>query len=594
MDPIQVWVTLAAGIVVLGATGSIPTTPSHHLTGAIRPNLRPEEVRSPGVSSNATPFGIAYDPGRGEVFVTDLGAGDVYVLNDTSNEVVAVIPVGVDPEGIAYDPGRGEMFVANYDTSNVSVISDSSDTVVATIPTAVNCSRVAYDSGKSEVFAVNFNGGGEGVSVISDVSNSVVATISVAPKPDAVAYDSAVGEVFVPIASRNSLSIISDSTNAIVKNLSVGSHPIADVASAPGEAGGAEVFVANLASDNVSVISDSTDRVTATVPVGNSPMAVGFDGGRNEVFVANAGSDSASVIDVSSGEVVATVPVGSGPDGVAYDSAKGEIYVANSLSGNVSVINDSSNRVVATIGLAPPASSVTFTESGLPPGASWSVGFGGMSQVAPAGSPIAFLVPAGTYSYLVRSEGPYRISGTAGEGRVTLTGADVERSVTFVRGATFSLILREVGLKVATPWCVAMGSKVCSATPKVAFLHLTPGTYAYAIGTIGGMTTLVRDEAGWTPGSHATSVIARAGVNVRLRFAFAVTFTETGLAGGTTWSVVAQGQTNLSSTSTILLFLTNGTHRFTVPPVSGYLRSPATGTLSMRGTPLNRAVTFRS
>ena len=42
--------------------------------------------------------------------------------------VSATITVGSGPAGIAYDSGKGEMFVANHDDNTVSVISDSTNT----------------------------------------------------------------------------------------------------------------------------------------------------------------------------------------------------------------------------------------------------------------------------------------------------------------------------------------------------------------------------------------------------------------------------------------------------------------------------------
>ena len=47
--------------------------------------------------------------------------------------VNAQITVGHGPAGLAYDSGKGEIFVANYYTDTVSVISDSTNSVVATV-----------------------------------------------------------------------------------------------------------------------------------------------------------------------------------------------------------------------------------------------------------------------------------------------------------------------------------------------------------------------------------------------------------------------------------------------------------------------------
>jgi YVTN family beta-propeller protein len=69
--------------------------------------------------------------------------------------VVDTITVGGQPYGVAYDSGRGEVFVANYLDGPVSVISDTTNTVTETIPAGREPYGVAYDSGKNEVFVTN-------------------------------------------------------------------------------------------------------------------------------------------------------------------------------------------------------------------------------------------------------------------------------------------------------------------------------------------------------------------------------------------------------------------------------------------------------
>src|SRR5256712_779603 len=70
------------------------------------------------------PTAVAYDSGKGEVFVTDKGSNAVSVISDTTNAVVASIPVGSSPFGVAYDSAKGEVFVANQGSGTVTVISD--------------------------------------------------------------------------------------------------------------------------------------------------------------------------------------------------------------------------------------------------------------------------------------------------------------------------------------------------------------------------------------------------------------------------------------------------------------------------------------
>ncbi|EQD49409.1 40-residue YVTN family beta-propeller repeat-containing protein, partial [mine drainage metagenome] len=64
-------------------------------------------------SNGVYPYAVAYDSGRGELFVADQLSNNVSVISDANNTVVATVPVGIGPWAVAYDPGKGEVFVAN-------------------------------------------------------------------------------------------------------------------------------------------------------------------------------------------------------------------------------------------------------------------------------------------------------------------------------------------------------------------------------------------------------------------------------------------------------------------------------------------------
>jgi YVTN family beta-propeller protein len=281
-------------------------------------------------------YGVAYDSGKGEIYLTNGDFHLVYVISDSTNDVVAIIPVGYTPSGIAYDSGKGEIFVTNYGSDSVSVISDSNHTVVATIPVGHQPMGIAYDSGKGEIFVTNY--GSDTVSVISDSSYSVVATIPVGSQPSALAYDSIKGEIFVGHAGCSQVLVISDSTNAVVANITVENQPIRLIY----DSGRGEIFVANHGSDSVSVISDSNYAVVATIPVGSQPNGMDYDSGNDYIFVANYNSNSISVISDSNYAVIANIPLESQPQAIGYDSGKEKIFVAYSESHRVSVISVSS------------------------------------------------------------------------------------------------------------------------------------------------------------------------------------------------------------------------------------------------------------
>src|SRR5437879_1402722 len=174
-------------------------------------------------NSVATPDFIAYDAGKGEVFVTDERSNNVTVISDSTNSVIANIPVGSYPIGLAYDGGKGEVLVTNSGSDNVTVISDSTNSVIANIPVGSYPVGVAYDGRKGEVFVTNEGAISRNVTIISDATLAVIANVPVGSPQGAVAYDAAKGEVFVAIGGPSSVAVISDATNAVIANIPVDS-----------------------------------------------------------------------------------------------------------------------------------------------------------------------------------------------------------------------------------------------------------------------------------------------------------------------------------------------------------------------------------
>jgi YVTN family beta-propeller protein len=115
------------------------------------------------------PSGLAYDSDRGEVLVGMVGVPDnVTIINATSNLVVANVPISRTvfesggPLGVAYDGANQEVLVANpacqlgafcnVGPGNLSVVDDRSDALLANIPVGNAPDAVVYDSGRGELF----------------------------------------------------------------------------------------------------------------------------------------------------------------------------------------------------------------------------------------------------------------------------------------------------------------------------------------------------------------------------------------------------------------------------------------------------------
>jgi len=110
---------------ILGLTVLAPLAPLAHA-----------QVVTATVTVGSAPDGVAYDSGKGEVFVANEGPpGTVSVIFDSTNTVLTTVAVGTGPFGVAYDSGKGEVFVSNLLSGTVSVISDTQPTTTATTAT---------------------------------------------------------------------------------------------------------------------------------------------------------------------------------------------------------------------------------------------------------------------------------------------------------------------------------------------------------------------------------------------------------------------------------------------------------------------------
>ncbi len=149
--------------------------------------------------------------------------------------------------------------------------------------------------------------------------------------------------------------------------------------------------------------------------------------------------------------------------------------------------NDNSYPNIYTIGYhssAPPAPTytVTFTESGLASGTSWSVTFDGTSQSSTSTTD-AFSVPDGTYSYTIGTVAGYTASPTSGS--VTVNGANTGVSVAFTANK-YTVTFTESGLPSGTSWSVTLAGTSQSSTTTTIVFTVTDGSYSYTVGSVTG------------------------------------------------------------------------------------------------------------
>lgn len=258
------------------------------------------------------------------------------------------------------------------------------------------------------------------------------------------------------------------------------------------------------------------------------------------------------------------------------------VYQGNvSVSGATVFVNTPYTRV--TYG-------VTFTQTGLPypwPGGNWSIVLNGTAQTQAANdSTLQFVEPNGTYLYRVGGEPGYTTNQS--QGSVTVNGSSSRVAV--VWSPYFSPVtFVESGLPSGANWTLYVTgtdpvvSYVVNLPPTESF---TNGTYTYSVTTnVAGMG--ISPPVGtFTVSGHPVSV------SVSFLNVYPVTFIESGLPSTTNWSVNLNGFAMRVNGSSIQFLVPNGTFSFNVPPLPNWVASPAQGSGSVNGAPVNESILF--
>ncbi len=481
--------------------------------------------------------------------------GTVRLTGAPNSVLVPDLRVGTYPSEVAYDARNGNLYVTNSGSSNVTVLNGTTDRVlVAGIPVGLGPFGIAFDPRNGYLYVANEPDGN--VTVINGTTNTVVVRgIGVGSQPLAVLADPANGDVYVADAGANSLTVINGTTNTVaISSLPVGGGPSALAL----DSRSGELYVADARSNNVTVVDPATNRVVGgSISVGSGPDGLAYDSSDGRIYVTNDGSNNVTVVNGTTDRSVGTgisLGTGAAPAGIAYDSLNHDLYVSDGGPSNVTVIDGATDALVV-------------------PG------------VAVGSGPLGVTFdPANGYVYIAAN-------GEGSADNVTILDGNGPWFVSWQRVSVYSLAFTESGLPTGTAWNVSLAGAVEAGAAGGAIVYSEPnGSYGYTIGA-----------RGWTAVPSA-GVVPVDGANVTVAVSFAlgfypVVFTESALPASTPWNVTvlssAGGSSGRASTgSTIAFNLPNGTYSFSVAAGGSHLPTPANGTLTVAGAPVNRTISF--
>jgi YVTN family beta-propeller protein len=321
------------------------------------------------------------------MYVTEQAAGDVAVVDLTTNTITAHITVGANPTAITYNPDSGKLYVTNVGPDVISVIDPATNAVVDTIATphpADNAfvGKIAVNTVTNRLYIpVLTDGPNDQLMVVDGTNDSLIATINIPSINSSVAIgldngvslavDEATNTIYVSEGTAN-IGVYNGATNTFSHDIPLGgSHLSQEIVLNPVTH---KLYVGNQIPETVSVIdlSTSPETVLPEIPLGTPGGRLAVDPVTNTVFDATNGTNSVTVINGATDTVTQTVPVG----GLAYylylDATNHSVY-APAFSGT-QLVTQIAQVTTPTITSAAPAAgsigtaySATVTATGTGP-----------------------------------------------------------------------------------------------------------------------------------------------------------------------------------------------------------------------------------
>ncbi len=539
------------------------------------------------VGLSADPVAAVFAPDVGRLFVADGAADLLYVLADSNWSEIATVPLSGVPYSLAY--GDGEVFVGVVGSAGygkVVILSADNDTVVGTVSIGLGAdpSAMVYDGDTSVLYVANAYGAE--VFLLAPTNATVIGSVSVPGYPETLAYDAAAGEVFVgvwglcPLLCGN-VTVLADTNGSVVARIPLGSLPLSLAYDAASDL----LYVSTL-DGTVDIVGTLSNAVLGSVGSEDGAVDLAYDPFDNLVLVADSVTNSIDAVLGGTGEIVASVQSpGAAAGGLAVDPSTGFAAGANTVEGSVSI--------VAPAPVAYPLYyQVQFVAEGLPNVTYWNVTLDGIT-VQGTSSMLLFTAQNGTYPYIVSSVGDERVVSPAAAGNITIAGASQLIPVRFAHAKTFTLTFLERGLPPNTHWCITFSRTTCSGFNGISVLDLSPGTYPYSIGGLVGQAISAKE--GRTPISLAGYLVVKDhSVTVTLTYVYnyTVTFQESGLPSGTSWSVRLDGVKLQSDSAALATELSNGSYRLSIAKVKGFRTTGAPREIVVDGASVTVEIVF--
>ena len=300
------------------------------------------------------------------IYVTNENSGDLSVIDGSTLEVLATVPLGKRPRGIHSSPDRKTIYVAlsgspiagpGVDESKLSPPDKTADGIGVFDVGQNKFLRLIQSGSDPENFDLSRDGrhifvsneDDSKASMIDVASGKITKTFAMGEEPEGVTVSPNGKSVYVTSEATGTISVIDIAAGRITKTFKVGRRP-RSVAFMPN---GYRAYV-NAENDGTVVVIDCVKHeVVKTISLGErgviKPMAVLLSHDASKLYVSTGRGHKIFVIDTATNRVTGSFEVGERPWGIALSPDGKTLYSANGPSNDISVVDMASQKVIRKI-----------------------------------------------------------------------------------------------------------------------------------------------------------------------------------------------------------------------------------------------------
>jgi YVTN family beta-propeller protein len=301
------------------------------------------------------------------VYVTNESSGDLSVIDGSTLEVIANVPLGKRPRGIHASPDKRTIFVAlsgtppsppGVDESTLPPADKSADGIGVFDVEQNKQVRVIEGGSDPENFDVSADGktifvSNEDISAVSFIevdTGKVIKTImGLGGEPEGVTLSPDGKFVYVTTEAAGAISVVDVAAGKLIKSFKVGRRP-RNIVFLPD----AKRAYVNAENDGGIVLLDmvKNEKVQA-IPLGTpgeiKPMGLALSPDASRLYVSTGRGRKVFVVDTATNKAVTSFEVGQRPWGIAVSPDGRMLFTANGPSNDVSVVELESQKVIKKI-----------------------------------------------------------------------------------------------------------------------------------------------------------------------------------------------------------------------------------------------------